>query len=904
MVLPKRLFIQVLFLLSILVIVAEVWGVTSRRQESINKTLKKRTRNSETITTVKETSPSSKTESPYEFCRNYNRIKKNVQDSALSEDFIVGKRSALTELLDVRDRPYGKYKKKGFSFTFDSIDQVEYGRAVEACLYRKLQLLAIDKIDDSYFYTRPLEYETIDFLWTSAAPCSESDPLNKATNSCSSVTWCPNNGETRLNYTLNLGKFTRPYCMIYRNSTKQLELLDCSIKAYFSCESACSRAVIPLQNECKKDESLFEVIGGKSYLKKEHEIRGTWEKTKFGFYYFLGEKMVNWKENWITCCRLGLKPIALTKSLLDHFNRSNIPVQGVAFWSALTRAGCPLHFENFLHNASEWLESFKNVTIFGIRQGGSCVAVSIKETGGKEVKSGVAVKTNVCASKLLLGCQGTEQTFDITDYSSNCDLPVCTGLPDCVIEDEIFLKQPFRALLENSNPNEKGELPFRTEAWTAGRDIDSCRGQLRWCTGYLNDYLKNDLNWKKDHDPILANNSCVYLDFGDPVEPSLALADCSEKKQIICEAPMGIGFKSQMHYHHCRKNYKVKEIDAEKIWNTGDLSRTSYAAKNMIQCLAEHIGLVYNSTQINLHVYLKMMARMLHPLDVELMKNVNEHQMFKVKENKVMLPSSFEANYGKKKIKVFEGDMIEDGADEFSLAHFDFVTEMMNKLQECRGIKKSNEETFAFDFLVCLLQSKAVDHFWRFYDFNFEQSSVIPANHDLNPPCMAFDEFLKHNNSSLCIPPNGLLLLTESGPFITLKPLNIKMFKTSSFTACLEKRGSLPYAQTKQEFELIYNYIRSVAPNLTIIWDQGFYDKLNDKFMWCRSDLGPSHPGAKIPIPVAVNVTTKEDFVMLVSLPGAKPNLHAVPVSEQLKYETNVFCRFQDFVVKQCSTKV
>ncbi|CAB3383668.1 Hypothetical predicted protein [Cloeon dipterum] len=956
MVLTNRLFIQVLFLLSILVIVAEVWGATSRRQESINKPLKKRIRSSETRTTNKETSTSSKTESnEYEFCRNYNRIKKNVQDSALSEDFIVGKRSALTELLDVRDRPYGNYNKKGFSFTFDSYDKVEYGRAVEACLYRKLQLLAKDKIDDSYFYTRPLEFEPREYLWTSAAPCSKSDPLNKTTNSCSSVTWCPNNVETRLDYTLNLGKFTPPYCLIYRNSTNQLELLDCSIKAFFTCESACSRAVISSQNNCQKDESLFEVIGRKAYLKKEHEIRGTWEKTQFGFFYYLGEKFVNWRENWMTCCSLGLKPIALTDSLLDHFNRSNI-LQGVAFWSALTRAGCPLHFENFLHNASE---SLNNVTIFGIRQGGSCVAVSIKETGDKEVKSATAVKTNVCASKLLLGCQGTEQTFDIRDYSSNCDLPVCTGLPDCVMKDEIFLKQPFRVLLapwrfgnlhsccdnsilelheeygtwdeaykrccslgmdllsvhnpakqdclgnpyKNSNPNEKGYLPFRTKAWTAGRDIDSCRGQLRWCTGYLNDYLKKDLKWKQGHDPRFANNSCVYINLGDPDFPSLALADCSEKKQIICEAPMGVGFKSQMHYHPCRRNYKVKESEAEKIWNTGDFSRTSYAAKNMIQCLAEHIGLVYNSTEINQHVYIKMLSRMLHPLDVELMKKVNEHQMFKVQENKVTLPSSFEANYGKRKIKIFEGDMLEDGADEFSLAHFDFVTEMMNKLYECREIKKSNEDTFMFDFLVCLLQSKAVDRFWRFYDFNFEQSSVIPADHDLNSPCMTFDYFLKNDTIS-CIPPNDLLLLTESGPFITLKPINLKMFNTSSFTACLERNGSLPYAETKEVFEMIYNYIRSVAPKLTIIWDQGFFDKLNGKFMWCRSDIDPLQPGATIPIPVTVNATTKQDFVMLVSLPGAKPNLHAVPATDELMYQTNVFCRFQDFVVNKCLTNV
>ncbi|CAB3377171.1 Hypothetical predicted protein [Cloeon dipterum] len=915
MVVAKRLFIQVLFLLSLLVIVAEVWGATTRRRKTTTKTLKKRIRKSTTTTTAKPTTTGPKTESPNRYCRNYNRIKKNVLDTALHEDFIIGKRASTTELLDVRDRPFGTYNKKGFRLYFDSFDKVEYVRAVEACLYRKLQLLALDtpeEINDSYFGNRSLEYDLVhiydkepdmEFLWTSAVPCSKSDPLNKATNSCSSVTWCSNNVETRLNYSLNLDQLSRPYCMIYRRSTKQLAPMNCSFKALFLCESACSKPKCPSQNECRKDESLFEVIGGKTYLKKDHENRGVWELTNYGFFYYLGEKLVNWKENWMTCCSLGLKPLALTDWLMFHFDRPNSPLQGVVYWSAMTRAGCPLHFENCLHNASQ---SLSIDIICGIRKGGSCVAVSIRDPISKEVfGTSMAVKTTVCASKLLLGCQGTEKTFEIRNDASNCDLPECAGLPDCIMEDEFSVKQPLRVLLapwrfgkwhtccDNSilelkdeygtwdeaykrccsigmdllsvhnpakqyclgNPynnwytNQAGYLPFRTEAWTAGRDIEACRGQLRWCTGYLNDYLKNDLTWKKGHDPRFANNSCVYIDFGDPVGPSLALADCSIKKQIICEAPMGVSFKSAMHYYPCMRNFRVKESDAKKIWNTGDLSRTNYAAKRMIQCLAEHIGLVYNSTKINEHVYLQMMSRMFYPLNaIDSMENSIQDQ--------IAWLSSFEA------------------------------------------LHEMNDETFAFDFLVCLLQSKEMDRFWKVYDFKFERASVIPADHELNSKCFAFYNFLK--NTSLCIPPNYLHTLNDSGPLLTLGPINIKRFNTSSFTACLERRGSLPYAETKQEFEMIYFYIRSVAPTLTIIWDQGYYDKFYNKFMWCRSDFGPSSPIAQIPIPVAVNATTKQDFVMLVSLPGAKPNLHAVAATEQLKYQTDVFCRFQKYVVNEC----
>ncbi|XP_065334734.1 uncharacterized protein LOC135935999 [Cloeon dipterum] len=302
-------------------------------------------------------------------------------------------------------------------------------------------------------------YGVGDFLWTSAAPCSKSDPLNNATNSCSSVTWCPNNVETRLNYTLNLGNFPLPYCLIYRRSTQTLVPMDCSFEAHFTCESPCWRPIFPSQNECLKEESMFEVIGGNTYLKKDHEIRGTWEKTDFGF-YFLGRKLVNWKENWMTCCSLGLKPIAVTDSLWKHYDSRASPdfnpqsaslnpkseLFSVVCWSALTRFGCPLHFENFLHNASETIG--EHINILGIRKGGSCVAVSIREKWkGKYKDTTLTVKTTLCDSKLLLGCQGTEKTFEIRDDESNCDLPECTGLPDCVMKDEWFLKQPFRVLL-------------------------------------------------------------------------------------------------------------------------------------------------------------------------------------------------------------------------------------------------------------------------------------------------------------------------------------------------------------------------------------------------------------------------------------------------------------------------
>ncbi|CAB3380733.1 Hypothetical predicted protein [Cloeon dipterum] len=124
-----------------------------------------------------------------------------------------------------------------------------------------------------------------------------------------------------------------------------------------------------------------------------------------------------------------------------------------------------------------------------------------------------------------------------------------------------------------------------------------------------------------------------------------------------------------------------------------------------------------------------------------------------------------------------------------------------------------------------------------------------------------------------------------------------------SFIACLERNGSLPYAETKEIFVKLYNYFRSVAPKLTIIWDHG-YAVNGTGFMWCRSDVDPLNPSARIPVPVPVAAITNKIPSMLVSLPGKEPNLYAVAVTETLKYDTDVFCRFSPSVKKSCESNV
>ncbi|XP_065337031.1 uncharacterized protein LOC135937744 [Cloeon dipterum] len=247
----------------------------------------------------------------------------------------------------------------------------------------------------------------------------------------------------------------------------------------------------------------------------------------------------------------------------------------------------------------------------------------------------------------------------------------------------------------------------------------------------------------------------------------------------------------------------------------------------------------------------------------------------------------------------FLTEATEDISDEFLSGHFQLAAEMIRQLYNCKDTAKTNnEETFAFDFLKCLVESKGLNRFWRAYNFEMDGFSVIPLPDEFYSLCSTFQNFLQ--NTSLCIPTDFVAELDQTGIYYSKLPINVQKFRTSSYTACLERSGALPYAETKEIFDSLYKYFRSQAPNLTIIWDQAYLNNI-DGFTWCASDFDPLYdPMNHVAVPVDVIKEVSGNPLMLVSLPGPEPNLHAVPVTDELKYETHVFCRFSINIVAFC----
>jgi len=77
-----------------------------------------------------------------------------------------------------------------------------------------------------------------------------------------------------------------------------------------------------------------------------------------------------------------------------------------------------------------------------------------------------------------------------------------------------------------------------------------------------------------------------------------------------------------------------------------------------------------------------------------------------------------------------------------------------------------------------------------------------------------------------------------------------------------------------------------------IFWSEG--NSVNGSVYWCCR-FCPENENREILVPVPIEGDTTYPF-LLVSLPGNKPNLHAVPLNTNLSTNT-IFCRYQNIDV-------
>jgi len=101
---------------------------------------------------------------------------------------------------------------------------------------------------------------------------------------------------------------------------------------------------------------------------------------------------------------------------------------------------------------------------------------------------------------------------------------------------EIFVEKAFTPFPDQQIPR---------EMWTAGKNSPGCLEKFRWCSPKLKDFLKSELEWKRNL-PTPKPNSCVYLENGEKKESKLAFTDCDTVKDFICEARNDLIFLSTL----------------------------------------------------------------------------------------------------------------------------------------------------------------------------------------------------------------------------------------------------------------------------------------------------------------------------------------------------------------------
>jgi len=101
------------------------------------------------------------------------------------------------------------------------------------------------------------------------------------------------------------------------------------------------------------------------------------------------------------------------------------------------------------------------------------------------------------------------------------------------------------------------------QVWTAAKE-SRCPGKFEWCSTKLFFPLRKALVWKKE----ATRGSCAYIEFGKGVgqfQSPLGKADCSERKNVICEVSMLFSQHSKYSNFHFASRGQEQRTQAKRL---------------------------------------------------------------------------------------------------------------------------------------------------------------------------------------------------------------------------------------------------------------------------------------------------------------------------------------------------
>ncbi|XP_065346726.1 uncharacterized protein LOC135943983 [Cloeon dipterum] len=360
--------------------------------------------------------------------------------------------------------------------------------------------------------------------------------------------------------------------------------------------------------------------------------------------YLLGIMPMSWRENWMTCCAIGMQPVifAESKEVTDFTaNTQNNPE--VKFWTG--------GFKHELNNMWSWCtkdspEPIDNDLMTDVSSNGdnndlNCIIM----TAGAGISTTLTnVFCNITQTKdsepLNLACESIDKTTnDLVIANPKCTAR-CNNNRQCKRNETLFkFKSSGELVLEKrytygrwvskcgryflfSNGTATFDearqkccalgmelLSIKTAAkrkclakltrdyndisgefWTSGTDMD-CEGNYRWCS-VDRAFLKHEINWAAG-EPNSNRGHCVTTKTtGQATSTTLQTSECTAKKRYICEVRQS-GTTVEAVQKECIALMGLSPQEVDGLNNTNNYT---YTMKCYLKCLGDNLGMLINGT--------------------------------------------------------------------------------------------------------------------------------------------------------------------------------------------------------------------------------------------------------------------------------------------------------------------
>ncbi|CAB3375346.1 Hypothetical predicted protein [Cloeon dipterum] len=474
----------------------------------------------------------------------------------------------------------------------------------------------------------------------------------------------------------------------------------------------------------------------------------------------------------------------------------------------------------------------------------------------------------------------------------------CCGIGMRLVSIYSFEKQIcLRDVLSQSDP----QMRF----WTSGTDRP-CPGVFRWCSGIFSDFLKPNLQWRKNR----GSASCVALQ-NDAVEGAvLGTENCNTEFNFICESrpfpDSGDEFSALV--NECQAVNRLSPRES-KLLKLEEIDSFTYKMKCHMQCVAELSGMVFRGEEL----ILDNVAKYLQGSDFDRMTQINI--------------SSIDLK-GNDTIEKFGGPLYllrmlaSMSKMEFDRNYIPTVKrELMERIEKC-SLKVSTgqkECIFVFEFVRCVtngldmlteawnnrktVQKSGSADWTNAFTFPSNVSQKLMDGLLLFTPVLS-DQYLSTNCISLiqeqppttfsaCLDLNGYLdyLANFSGGAL-YRSGALRLRGKNSQGHCVAVNGSTVFATSEEEFQWLFNLLLNGSKEY-LLWDEAFVDP-DGVLRWC------SHPEHRVP----VRLDSGSELVgqlpfYLVSKPGDKANLHAVSLDTGIQL-TKPICYFDQSFIDTC----